>query len=854
MYDFLIDHALANVWCTPDQDRQFIIEPAKISPFYGILNTVVVGNRSINLPLNGVRFHVYQIGQVYPVTLGLPTTPNVWKTLAYACNTNKMVIDVYANSGIQLPRIQIWYMQTIDKNIILAVQNQPTINIDLNIEPIYFRVYSNAFFDDINTTSINNFIEVNGNTMLATTDITALQTKYNKAVSLPGATYAFVNGIKVAGIDLFSVKIGDVAEYIYDSSIYNVVDIPISTLKTFISKLDTKNKYLVHYSNNNDNTIDYLDDVDFFIIEPTANNRHIGVYYHKNMVDAVRMITHKDYSVVVPYVLGYLNSISSWTDINKLTLRLHIRKSGYNRNLILENNRIEELYKLSDINVVGAMLGVNSTVSNWQAANLENSAYTLLMSSKYNVITRLMVEDAYGYNLISKLLGDTPQLVDVNNVVNNIPYGLISNSVAYEYDVNGILLEWHQHTLGTKYKANNINCYQVEFISGVVDTSLNLDEVYDTQVSTISPMYDHRFYICPIINNAPTEKYVDVTNTNNYTINNNVVTWNVDKSKYFTIIRSNKNILVYDLMLIANNGLINFTLVHNQKLGNSNGIQAMRIPMGELDIFLNGNSLIRDIDYIFNFPEIVIINKTFLVNVLTAPQRITIRYSGFCNSDFTSGVNEDIGFIKYDLLSYNKHFNIRDDKVLRIVVNGKYHNSDLLFAETNTGTNIPNINNGYPYSIRDIVVPFNGLGTSDTYTARNKSILIDNAVSSYMDTFLPQLINSGPNVIQNPYTVVSPFCCKIIYDLKSNIINDSRLLNGYNDEVVHELCAGYEYLLQFDPIDPSNKLDPNYVIIHPHNLNTVIQLTIYQYKFIDNVIRLYANNLVSLIGMVSIII
>ena len=107
MYDFLIDHALANVWCTPDQDRQFIIEPAKISPFYGILNTVVVGNRSINLPLNGVRFHVYQIGQVYPVTLGLPTTPNVWKTLAYACNTNKMVIDVYANSGIQLPRIQI---------------------------------------------------------------------------------------------------------------------------------------------------------------------------------------------------------------------------------------------------------------------------------------------------------------------------------------------------------------------------------------------------------------------------------------------------------------------------------------------------------------------------------------------------------------------------------------------------------------------------------------------------------------------------------------------------------------------------------------------------------------------------
>ncbi len=61
MYDFLIDHARLNVYCGLDQDKQFIIEPAKISPIDGVFNLVNVLNKQYTLPLQGKRFHIYQI-------------------------------------------------------------------------------------------------------------------------------------------------------------------------------------------------------------------------------------------------------------------------------------------------------------------------------------------------------------------------------------------------------------------------------------------------------------------------------------------------------------------------------------------------------------------------------------------------------------------------------------------------------------------------------------------------------------------------------------------------------------------------------------------------------------------------
>lgn len=846
-FDYLIDHALKNVWCTPNQDMQSIIKPARLTPINGVWNTVDVLWRRHKLPVQGKRFHVYQIGQLHPLLMGLFPSDGVWSTLASACNQMKMIVDLYASTGVQLPRTQCWYMVTQDKNLIVAVQEQEKIPVNLSEEDLFMRVYSNAYFNSDQSDPLNDYIEVGGETVKDTAAILVLQQKFTTLSAKPGAVYAFINGMKSATIDLINTKPEDVVEYVYDSSIWKVVDFAVSDLPVFDSTLDLKHKYLLHYPGDGEGTIDFYDDIDVFIVKPGSGGRHTGVYYHRNQEDAVRMLTHKDYSIVVPYLVGYAASRDGWNDPEQLVVRLHIRKSGYVRTLVDEANRIKELYKLPDAKVVQAMVGTNSTVPNWTAAALEDSYYSLIMRSSLLEVTRQMVQEGYGYNSISKILGNTPLLTQQINGVQGIfvPHGLFQNAMAYEYGADGLLKGWNVHALGSAYLSYAPNVALVEMIAGI--GGLSLDEYYGDHVVTLDPTAEYRMYVCGLQNGVPDNKWVDVTDSGQYARINNQVTWLVDLNQYYPLVRSNRNVLTYDVKLRALDGLLRFSLTTKQKRNGVLSSWVMQIPMGELDLWLNGHSLIEDVDYFVNFPEIVIVNKAYLNAVETTDQRVTVRFAGFCNADMTRDKASDRGFVEFGLLSHNNRFDIRDDKVMRIIVGGKtLHRSQLLFSEADAGVTVPNAANGSPYMLRDIVVPLRGAAEDDTYALRAKSVVVDEAVSDYMTVFKPEPVIDGANVIPGRYEVFSPFCCKILYDLKSNVLNDPRLRQDYNDNDVLDICKPYEFLLKFDPTQDELKLDDRYVVVHPHNLSTVIDVDLYQYKFLSRAVRLYLHDGVDL--------
>ena len=853
MFDYLINHAIRNVWCTPNQDKQMIVQPAKLTPYGGVWNTVKILWRTEVLPEQNVRFHVYQIGQLHPALMGLFESDNVWTTFAEACNRENLIVDIYGNNGLEYPRTQVWYMCTQDKDLIVAIKDQRSIGIKLSEEPIFLRVYSNAYFGSSQSDPLNDYVKVNGKTIKNTDEIISLQDEIATLSNLPGAVYSFINGFKVSSIDMITTKVGDVVEYVYDSSVYKVIDLTVGSLETFISTLDNKHKYLVHYTEQENNRIDYHDDIDFFLINKDTQDRHKGVYYHRNESDAIRMITHKDYSIVTPYIAGYLNDTTGWTDIDKLVIRLHIRKSGYDRNLVLENNRIEELYKLPEEKLIDAMVGVNSIVSNWQVAELEKSAYAKIMRSNASEINRILVEDAYGYNSISKLIGDTPTYTHSfsGTQIIQLPYALINKSTAYEYNVDGVLLDFFIHPLGSDYVAYMDNTILIDMIVGT--GLMLLDEYYGNVLIPIDYSLEYRMYLCQINGGVPDDNWIDVTNSDKYSILNNKLIWNIDHTREYGMVRSNKSFLAYNLELSDINGTLEFSL--NQHVL-QNGIelaQVMTVPLGELDLFLNGHSLIQDLDYIVNFPKIVILNKAYLQNPLTKKQRITIRFTGFCNEDLSINKSNDHGFIEHELLSHNNRFDIRDDKVLRIVVGGKLQTrNQLKFAENDPGVLVPNAQNGVPYLIRDIVVPLRGLGYSSTYACRAKSQIIDKRISDYMTLWMPEINYGTPNAIESLYEVFSPFCCKIIYDLKSGLIHDQRLKEQYSDSDVMDICKPYEYLLAFDPTQVGLEPDLNYVAVHPHNLSTVIEIDIYAYKFITRVVRLYLHDNVNISHFLSI--
>ena len=120
-----------------------------------------------------------------------------------------------------------------------------------------------------------------------------------------------------------------------------------------------------------------------------------------------------------------------------------------------------------------------------------------------------------------------------------------------------------------------------------------------------------------------------------------------------------------------------------------------------------------------------------------------------------------------------------------------------------------------------------------------------------MTSWFPEPVITTPNVIVQLYPIYSPFCSRIIYDLQTGVLSDPKLMQQYSDSDVIDICKPYEYLLKFDPTQNGLQQDSSYVIIHPHNLNTVINVDIYMYKFITRVVALYMNGLVNISNFIN---
>lgn len=858
MFDFLKDHAYKNVWCTPDQDNQIIIEPAKLTKFGGAVGSFKVIWRNLVLPDQSSHWHVFQIGQVHPLILGLFPKCNEWTSFQETCNRQKMICDIYNISGVQLPRFDSYYIHNQDRNLIIAIKRNDKIPFNFNNDKIYLRLYSNQYFNSLRANSTDDFIHVEGGVFNTTTEILDFQALCDTYKLREGQTYSFVNGVKVDNIDIVNVAPGDTAEFVYDSSIYKVVDFNYADLREFSSLLDLKKKFLLHYTGADNQTIDYQDDVDVFVIFNKGFGRHKGLYYHKNNEDAMRMVTHRDYSLVVAYFDYYREHLSKISnpneilDIRNVYVRLHIRKSGWRREITYEHNRIHELYKMNDVNIQNAFLGIDSTVINWRADILENSNYTKIMRSNPKDITNSMVQYGYGYNAVTKLIADTPiQTYLFSGVkVANVPYLLQQGGTAYEYDTDGLLLGWYRFSGGLKYNCTNQTCEYVEIIAGIGGNIL--DEVYGFSTTPVNPLFSYRVYECKKVSGVTDNKFTDVTNDpSKYRIENNTIVWVDPVFSNYPMVRSDGRFLAYDTSVHMNNGELKLTLNHLQRRGSTTSNWVMQVPMGEIDIFMNNRSLIRGLDYVVNFPEIIVFNKEYLIDPINTAQQFHIRFTGFCRSDFTLTKENDVGFIEHGLLSNNSKFDIRDDKVLRIIVDGKLKTrTHFNFSELHSGVSILDPTNGKPYQIKDVIVPLRDLTEENTYTLRDKSLIVDSAVSSYLTKKIPQPNRPAVSAIPNRYQIFSPFVCKILYDLADDrLVIQDRI---YTVQEVVIICKPYEYLLKFDPTQIDNRVDDRYVIIQPHGLTSVVGVTLNKYRFLETVVRKYTNNLISLSPFVQI--
>lgn len=860
-YNYLIDHAINNVWCNPQQDNQLIFAGQRITRPSGELNKFKLMRRTVSLPEQGKYYHVFQVGQIHPNLVGLLSlTPSwakeQWLKVSDAMTNLKLFANIYNIDGVELPRFKTYYLFTNDRDLVFAVEADKHYKVDSGLEQIYVRLYTNAYFQSYRSDALTDLIYCNGVDVIHNNDLANIRAEIDPYRSKTGFLFFYRNGYLVDDLDILNVKVGDSVEFVYDSSIKRVVTFTVSDLHTFNSALDDKFKYLLHHTSADNSTIDYQDDNDIHILTYKTATNYQGRYYHHNAIDSIRMVTHRDYSLPVTYFNAIGTELLKDLAINEAELpnckiQIKIRKSGYYRPLVFDNNRIFELYKLPVASIEPTMLGIDSTVEEWRAETLEASGYTEIMRSEMKDVTKALVQKGYGYNAISSIVGNTPSKTVLKNGVKTaiLPYGLSENATVYEYDASGKMVGWFPH-IGVNYDTTNLNTTLVEAISGT--GSSKPDVVFGIDDLPI-PVYDNYRVYLKYTGLTPDGPWTDVTGSDLYKTDSGRIKWVTPQANQLVMVRTDKNFLAYDLQLSAVAGTFYFTIGEIEDRDGTDKLYALPVPMGELDIFLNGRSLINGLDYIVQFPMVYIINKKHLITPAnTSIQNIHVRYTGFCNKDLMPSKIDDFGFIEHGVMSNNNRYDIRDDKVLRITMDGAlYHRADITFSEFHTGISMVNAINGKPYQVKDIVVPLKQLVNDDTYTLREKSRLIDKHISDYLSIKLPQPPRNAISTITQRYVLISPFFTHIIFDMATDLIDNDALVKVKSDNDVLKVIQPYEKLLAFDPVTfVDEKLSKN-VIVYPHCLDTTIDLKMYQYQTLIKIVKLYGNGLIDISPFVT---
>ena len=859
-------YAIDQVWCSPVQDNSVIIRPALISPRSGVGNVVTVMGRRLALPTLLDRYDVYQVGALYPSILGLndynpSITQETWISFEQAIRETDLIVQIYNQYGLEIPKSAGYYCLTRERNLIFCVKRIPSLGLVYPELNIYFRFYTNAFYASERAT-----VGVDGTYSKAikpttVAEISTFGAEVTNYKAKPGYTLCFVNGLLRHDIAVSTVLAGDIAEFIYDSSIKKTVKFNLEGLQSFTSTLDGEYKYLMAYNHTENDVIDFQDDVDFWVVHKEAGNPlgYHGLYLGRNTPQAIRMVTHREYAIKVYDVQQIKERLREFLQLpaildSNVQILMIVRKAGFARNLVKDSSRLFELFKLGFQERITAMIGHNASMSEWDAAALENNAYMRLMRESYESISMSLVQDALGYNGISKLMADSPKKSVIHSSLPSciLAPGVQVNSSVFEYGADGELLNVVNHLTGERHYSTYPSSSVFEILTGLNGEDPSV--FFSGSTFTLEEDVEFRLYRTQIIAGVWQDKWYDVTESEEYTVTGNTINIVSVNANTIYMLRTSKKFLCrqFDLFPVGGNFFFSLTERVNRGIGLFDHFVA--VPPRYIKVFLNKKPLIENIDYVVKFPNIYIISKKHLVNpYTTTPQSIVVACHGFCDDDCVYRPNFDTGFIEHGFLSNDNEFDIRDDKVQSIIVGGKFvHPEDLLFSEEHTGVSVANALNGTPYQITDVDVPIWGLEGVTAPEFRKRSKVVDKKVKDFMTQLKPQPDRGNLMVIPQRYELFSPFFQRVIFELVNDNISEVAINEAINDNKLIELCSPFEHTLKFDPLTPGNRLDSRYATIHPHCWPVLVTMSLVKYRFLTNVVRLYGKQLISLTNFVTI--
>nr|WP_201790735.1 hypothetical protein [Escherichia coli] len=737
---------------------------------------------------------------------------------------------MYNEDGTIIPSNSVYFWRTLSGQIYMAIPQTERYKW-LDDTPCYLRIYAGNDGGEnapvVKPTFIEPYNPPNPQQIQIVLD------RYNllKGQKI-GYVDFWVNGKMIADPKPADIKAWDDVEIRVDGRIRRVIEYRCGDLQTFYSTLDQTRKYLLHIPKGDGIWI-FNSDCEIQLLWKGE-----GRYYHRHRHLAVRQLTWNDLSIPSMRISKYRTAFNTpMNDIDELTIRLLIRDDFLDLKPLYNSTHTHDLYRLSDEQIIGAMVGANSNVPEWTAAALEESAANRLAAAKLRNITRDLCTDAYGYNAAARYSADTPQRLELTSggYRGILPDLLATLSTVYEYDADGLLLEHHRNAGYDVYIPRNPEARIIEAIAGEVSDAVKIvDNAPDFE---IEPGSNVGLWIRMVIGEVPTNDYYKAEEGTDYTRDGNKITWTVDRTRRHPTVIYDDLHLFFEVEVKVSEGQIRIPIVARNQDGQQ---RTLWLPMETVEVWLNNHPLVHGIDYHTRWPEIVVVCKAWMADGDT--NKISVR----CR-----GVTGELripkhGFVSSGLLSNNNQFDCRDDKVIRVVGGGSLLLRDeVVFREDNTvGVDI--VQDGFPYSVDDPTIPLRTLVSGDTYKLRDTARDLDTRVEAYLSNWFPTPPPVNPVPLPYLYHLYSPTLNKILWDYLQGILilreddPEYRISTSQLDNIMER----YKDLLPFDPAYIG--YDKAFVKLHPHVKYETVEINELGFAFLDRVNERYLNGEVQL--------
>lgn len=893
MNAYVLEHAKDNVWCEPLQDKDYVIQPARLTPSGGTIIPFTIGWNTYPLPSGGSRrfYHLYQIGRLPTHLFGLEYLDHQWTSIDAILAKTDTLVDVYLDNGVVVDRRNCYLQKSPwDSNFILAVaidnsydygtkvtyNDVTTERIEepatLNNQNLHIRFYTNARTDS----QAGRVIAERPNDQVRVSTIDTLQLSelktYVKRLTDKSNKVAWILSrgriINLARLENNpTTYLGHHISTIIDETVLLKQYFVLKDTPTFISERNlNKTKYILKLSVDPRSLV-YYNDVEYFLGLYEAG-QFKGIRIPLRRDDSVVQLTNIIHAMRVDVIEDLLHQ-HSWLDqSDQLTIMAVIRQGGMVRGLTHQNSRIEELMTMSAENLNAALTGLNAVMPEWSAVRLEKDDYAKLISAPIGEITLDLIYRAYGYNAITIAHQPNPVLVSPYPQVGAGWYKCqLGNALSYkpELVINAQPIELIVYGTDGKFVERRREHFNNQGLQGIhsttpvglVESYLNryerselvLTEYYDLVVANNDlAAYGFAAYVSPKVNGKASGVWTEVTGSDYYTYSS------IDGVATFRWVENKLNSLNVVGMIRINNEVCYREFNASQLRGNDREFLSYRfannsdgnptVEPGSIDVWLDEYLLIEDIDYYVKWPMLYIVKVPKNYDC-----KCRIRLSGLA-IDAKHDKPREVGFAVNGILSYNGRYDIRNDRNIQINVAGQLkHRSQVSFTEDATTLRVVD---GSPYQIKDYTTSIESYTNHNTVVAKREAEALDTRVMNYLSLYNVEK-NPGRGIVKDQrWQVVSPFLNAAMTRLKNGWLS-SELTSGYDMGNVATWVADLAYLLEFDPaVRSDSNLDYVRVLPHPHH--DLVTVSLAQYKFLALLVKNYLNDNIDLnitVGIVN---